>query len=57
MPPWAPGTGERAEKRASHHAVSWVSTSPLWGTGWGRTTSKALTRSLATMNRVSGPAS
>src|SRR5690554_5345356 len=46
-----------SSSRASHQAVSCVSTSPLYGIGCGSTTSNALMRSVATMSRRSSPTS
>jgi hypothetical protein len=45
--------GHRSAVRANHHAESRVRTSPLRGTALGSTTSKALTRSVATINSAS----
>jgi len=44
-------------RRSNQNALSWVSTAPLWGTGSRRTTSNALTRSLATSSSVSASTS
>src|SRR4051794_8771970 len=44
------GVGTRASGRRDHQAEMRVSTSPLRGTGSGITTSKALTRSVATIS-------
>src|SRR4051812_35618135 len=45
--------GTRSAVRANHQAEIRVRTSPLRGTGWGITTSNALTRSVATMRSAS----
>jgi hypothetical protein len=43
--------------RANHQRDIWVSTAPFSGIGVGRTTSKALMRSVATISRVPSPRS